>query len=151
VFPNVTIGTSFCTDLTMPNTTKNNTEAKPPRSKHILVVDDEQAIRKLAKRILTVKGYDVTTCSNGAKAVDAYSRLYDQIDLVILDMIMPEMNGVETLRNLKQIDPTVRAILCSAFVPDLDRETISDEGFAAFMSKPFKVNELLAMAADHTK
>jgi two-component system cell cycle sensor histidine kinase/response regulator CckA len=136
---------------TMPNTTKNNTEAKPPRSKHVLVVDDERAIRKLAKRILTVKGYDVTTCSSGAKAVDAYSRLYDQIDLVLLDMIMPEMNGVETLRNLKQIDPTVRAILCSAFVPDLDGETISDEGFAAFIAKPFKVKDLLTLTKHHTK
>jgi two-component system cell cycle sensor histidine kinase/response regulator CckA len=135
----------------MPNTTKNNTESKPPRSKHILVVDDERAIRKLAKRILTVKGYDVTTCSSGTKAVDAYSRLYDQIDLVILDMIMPEMNGVETLRNLKQIDPTVRAILCSAFVPDLDGETISDEGFAAFIAKPFQIKNLLTLTKHHTK
>ena len=153
MFPDVTSGHSCCASCAMPNTAKNNPKEQDnvPRNKHILVVDDEKAIRKLAKRILTVNGYSVTTCDGGVKAVDVYSRLLGEIDLVILDMLMPEMNGVETLHRLKRIDPTVRAILCSAFVPNLDGHTISAEGFAGFISKPFKIDDLLAIAARHTK
>jgi two-component system, cell cycle sensor histidine kinase and response regulator CckA len=135
----------------MPNTTKNNTEPQHTRAKNILVVDDESAICKLAKRILTVKGYNVTTCDGGAKALDAYSRLLGEVDLVILDMLMPEMTGVETLRHLKQMDPTVRAILCSAFVPGLDADNIQEEGFAGFIAKPFEVSNLLKIIKRHIK
>ena len=135
----------------MPDSSKNSTETTRSSDRHVMVVDDEKAIRGLAKRILTVKGYNVTTCADGAEAVDAYSRLYDQIDLVILDMIMPEMNGVETLRLLKQMDPAVRAILCSAYVPDFHENTIEEEGFVAFIAKPFQIKDLLSLTDKHSK
>ncbi|MBC8373403.1 MAG: response regulator [Planctomycetes bacterium] len=135
----------------MTNRTKSNTEGQDHRDGHILVVDDERAIRRLTNRILILNGYSVATCASGAKAVDVYSRLHDEIDLVILDMIMPNMNGVETLRQLKKIDPTVRAILCSAFIPDLKGHTVSDEGFVGFLSKPFKIDDLLATIDLHVK
>jgi PleD family two-component response regulator len=102
-------------NCTMANRTKSHTESPDRRERHILVVDDEVALLGLAERILTNEEYSVTTCVSGAKAVEVYSRLHDEIDLVILDMVMPEMNGAETLRLLKKIDPTVRAILCSGF------------------------------------
>ena len=151
MFPDTNVGTCFPPNYTMTKCTKSNTEGQDHRDRHILVVDDEKAIRGLTKRILTLKGYSVTTCAGGAKAVDAYSRLRDEIDLVILDMIMPTMNGIETLRQLKQIDPTVRAILCSAFIPDLKGRTVADEGFVGFISKPFGIDDLLATIDLHVK
>jgi len=135
----------------MTKRTKSNTGGQDHRNGHILVVDDEKTIRELTKCILTLNGYRVTTCASGAKAVDVYSRLHDDIDLVILDMIMPKMNGVETLRQLKQIDPAVRAILCSAFIRDLKGHTVADEGFVGFISKPFKIDDLLATVDLHVK
>jgi CheY-like chemotaxis protein len=115
------------------------------------MVDDEMPILGLAERILTASGYSVTTCASGAEAVEVYSRLHDEIDLVILDMLMPKMNGAETLRQLQQIDPTVRAILCSAFIPDLKGRTVAAEGFVGFISKPFLVDDLLAIIDLHMK
>jgi len=151
MFPDTNVGTCFLANYTMANRTKSNTEGQDHRDGHILVVDDERAIRELTKRILTFEGYSVTTCAGGTKAVDVYSKLRDEIDLIILDMIMPEMNGVETLRQLKQIDSTVRVILCSAFIPDLNGHTIAAEGFVGFIAKPFKIDDLLAIIDLHMK
>jgi len=135
----------------MANPTKNNTEDQEHRNGHILVVDDETAVRRLTKRILAIKGYSVTTCAGGAQAVKIYARDHDKIDLVILDMVMPGLNGTETLRQFKQIDPTVRVILCSAFVPDIKGHTVADEGFVDLISKPFKIDDLLAITDLHMK
>ncbi|MBT3198934.1 MAG: response regulator [Phycisphaerales bacterium] len=125
--------------------------APPTTTKHILVVDDDTAVRHLTKSILSSQGYDVTQCSDGAKAVDIYAKLGKEIDLVILDMLMPDMNGVETFRLLKQINPRVNAILCSAFVPDFNGRLIAEEGFSAFIAKPFAVTEFLKLTKRHTK
>ena len=135
----------------MSDSTPNNTEDHEANNRHILVVDDEKAIRGLANRILVSKGYRVTTCNGGAKAVELYSKISDQIDLVILDMLMPDMTGIETLRLLKKTDPAVQAILCSAFVPEVDGNSISKEGFVGFIAKPFKMDALLALAQRHLK
>jgi len=134
-------------------TVNAETSPKPSDSgpKHVLVVDDEKAIRGLADRILASKGYRVTRCASGAEAVEVYSRLSGEIDLVILDMLMPNMNGFETLRLLKQADPSVRAILCSAFIPDLAGSSIAEEGFVGFIAKPFRIKDLLKLTNQHTK
>ena len=151
MFPDTNIGTYFHSDCTMVNRAKSNTEGQDQRDRHILIVDDEAPILGLVRRIFTFEGYSVTTCARGAEAVEVYSKLHDEIDLVILDMVMPEMNGIETLRQLKQIDPTVRVILCSAFVPDFDGRTVAAEGFVGFIAKPFKVDDLLAIVDLHMK
>jgi len=151
MFPDTNVGTYVRTDCTMVNKARINTEDRNRRDGHILFVDDEVPILGLAERILTASGYSITTCVNGADAVEVYSRLHDEIDLVILDMVMPKMSGTETLRKLKQIDPTVRAILCSAFIPDLKGRTVAAEGFVGFISKPFQVDNLLAIADLHMK
>ena len=133
----------------MSNRTSNATDASNDCQRHILVVDDEKAIRRLAKRIFNSEGYRVTMCASGSRAVDVYAKLRDQIDLVILDMFMPDMDGLETLRQLKQMNPTVRAILCSAYIPDLGKRTIKGEGFVGFIAKPFELIALLTLAQRH--
>jgi CheY-like chemotaxis protein len=135
----------------MANRTKNHTESPDRHERHILVVDDEVAILELVERILAVKGYSVTTCVSGAKAVEVYSGLHDEIDLVILDMVMPEMTGAETLHQLQQIDPTVQAILSSAFIPDPKGHTAATEGFVDFIFKPFQINAFLALIDLHVE
>ena len=151
MFPDVIVGMYPRTNRSMVNRTKRKTEGPDRRDRHILVVDDESSIRKLAKRILTAKGYSVTTCRSGVEATEVYSKLHDEIDLVTLDMVMPDMNGLETLRRLKQIDPTVRVILCSAFIPDFDGHTVATEGFVGLIAKPFNIANFLAMVDLHMK
>ncbi|MDP6636826.1 MAG: response regulator [Phycisphaerae bacterium] len=135
----------------MPNRTTRNTEDRKDRNGHILIVDDERAIRRLAKRVLSTHGYRVTACATGAEAIEAYAKLHAKVDLVILDMLMPKMNGVETLVQLKQMNPAVRAVLCSAFVPDLSGRTIAGEGFVGFIAKPFGLDTLLMLVERHVQ
>jgi len=88
-------------------------------SARILVVDDEQTVRDLAarilRRILRTLGCKVTTCNNGAEAVEYYRKAWKQTDLVILDMVMPEMNGRETFLAMRRINPDIRALLSSGY------------------------------------
>jgi len=79
------------------------------------VVDDEQTVRDLAARILRTLGCKVTTCNNGAEAVEYYRKAWKQTDLVILDMVMPEMNGRETFLAMRRINPDIRALLSSGY------------------------------------
>lgn len=82
-------------------------------SKKILVVDDEENIRLLYKEELTEEGYDVTLAENGFDAIDIIKK--DNIDLVVLDIKMPKIDGIETLRLLKEERRDLPVILCSAY------------------------------------
>ncbi len=108
----------------------------------ILVVDDEQVIRKFAKEILETKGYVVLTATNGLEAVDVYKKEKKKISLVILDIIMPEMDGIETYKCLREIDPSLKILIASAYSP----ESHNDEDFHIkadeFIEKPYKTQEL---------
>jgi CheY-like chemotaxis protein len=80
--------------------------------KHILVVDDEEAVGYVFDRYLTIKGYRVSVAYSGEQAVEAFGR--DTPDLVITDYKMPGMNGDELLRRLRALDPRLPAIMISA-------------------------------------
>src|SRR5437899_2321335 len=81
----------------------------------ILVVDDEEMVRCLAKTTLEWYGYTVLAAENGEQGVELFTALADQITLVLLDMTMPVMSGEETMRRLKKIRPDVRVILSSGY------------------------------------
>jgi CheY-like chemotaxis protein len=80
--------------------------------KHILVVDDEEAVGYVFERYLAIKGYRVSLAYSGAQALEAFRR--DTPDLVVTDYKMPGMNGDELLRQLRAIDPKLPAIMISA-------------------------------------
>ena len=77
----------------------------------ILLVDDEELVRDLGKRILERSGYTVLTAANGKEALDLYNREMGKISLVILDLIMPEMGGKQCLEELLKIDPKARVLI----------------------------------------
>ena len=81
--------------------------------KNILVVDDEENIRELYKEEFEEMGYSVTTVSNGALALSAMDSA--KFDLVTLDMRMPDIDGIETLRKMKEKDSTLPVIICTAY------------------------------------
>ena len=114
---------------------------------HILVVDDEEVIRQMAKDLLSHLGYDVTVVPDGRKAVDYYKKFSDDIDLILLDMVMPKLGGRDCFRALKEINPDVKAILSTGYSLDSAVHEILDEGIIAFAQKPYQIKQLAEVVA----
>ncbi len=113
------------------------------RGETLLLVDDEEFVPDLGKRILTKAGYKVTTASNGKEALEIYGKAQREIELVILDLLMPEMGGKECLSKLHKIDPELKVVVASGFSSDTSVDESAELGAKAFVSKPFRIEELL--------
>ncbi|MGC8652563.1 MAG: PAS domain S-box protein [Candidatus Kryptoniota bacterium] len=112
-------------------------------SETILVVDDEEPIRNLACDILESAGYRVLTAEDGERAIEIFRQKKDIINLVILDMIMPKMNGGETFNELKKIKQDIKAILSSGYSQNGKAREIIESGVSGFLQKPYQVDKLL--------
>jgi CheY-like chemotaxis protein len=126
-------------------------EAPVRGAARILLVDDEEPIRRMASELLRDLGYSVATCADGQEAVAYYGENWRQVDLVILDLAMPGMGGRDTFVALRRINPQVRALLSSGYSLDGEAQSVLDEGVLAFVAKPYrqidlsrKVSEALA-------
>ena len=108
----------------------------------ILLVDDEECVMDIVRDILVTLGYTVLTANNGQCALDIYSRSKKEIDLVIFDMIMPEMCGEELFDALKTSNPAVKAILTSGYSANGQSDRILHRGCAAFIQKPFDISDI---------
>lgn len=108
----------------------------------ILIVDDEEPILKVSSEILKALGYKVIPAKSGNEAVEIYAKGKEAIDLVILDMIMPEMSGGTTFAFLKMLNPQVKAILSSGYSMNEQAEDIMQQGCQAFIQKPFTIHNL---------
>jgi two-component system, cell cycle sensor histidine kinase and response regulator CckA len=111
---------------------------------HVLVVDDEAVVLRLMATALRERGYRVTACGTGAEALAAFGETWREIGLVVLDMVMPGMNGVATLAALRRINPDVRVLLTSGFAPAGHADEVDRAGVCGFLPKPFAVDELAA-------
>jgi len=113
----------------------------------ILVVDDESFARDAASELLTSLGYTVTTAENGVEAIRTFEEARGEIDLVVLDIVMPRMGGRECLRSLKRLDPAVRVVLAS----DWSLEGIGHLGLnqdaLGLVEKPFQLVQLSQIVA----
>lgn len=108
----------------------------------VLLVDDEDMILEVGGEMLTELGCEVITAGSGQEALDIYRKEQDRISLVVLDMVMPGMGGDETYDQLKQIDPDVKALLCSGYSLNDKAESILRKGCNGFIQKPFSLKEL---------
>jgi len=113
----------------------------------ILVVDDEDVFREMMRDVLSYLGYEVIASENGKEGIKAYQEHMEEIDLVILDMNMPVMDGKEMFRELKKIDPNVKALLATGFALDGEVQGLMDEGIMGFIQKPFMIEDI-SMAID---
>ncbi|MBI5805364.1 PAS domain S-box protein [candidate division TA06 bacterium] len=109
----------------------------------ILIVDDEDMIRTIAAQILKTAGYRVQTCVDGQEAVELYARDHGSIDLVIMDMVMPKLDGREAFAKMQKINPKVKVLLSSGFSEDGDAQAILQDGAQGFIQKPYRSAELL--------
>jgi PAS domain S-box-containing protein len=109
----------------------------------ILVVDDEDFVRELAVEVLGGAGYKVLVAANGEEALQIYQEHSSSIDLVLLDMIMPKMNGRETFAKLREVNPRVKVVLSTGYTQNGTVREILDHGALGFLQKPYRSHELL--------
>ncbi|MEE4264000.1 MAG: PAS domain S-box protein [Desulfobacteraceae bacterium] len=108
----------------------------------ILLIDDEKMILDVGTELLEELGYTVQAAMSGQEAIDVFQKDRKKIDLVIMDMIMPEMGGGETFDRLKQIDPDVKVLLSSGYSINGQATKIMRRGCDGFIQKPFNMNQL---------
>lgn len=112
-----------------------------PTRPTVLVVDDEKSLRDFVRRNLEVRNFDVLTAADGLEALALFNT--NQVDLVIVDLMMPHMNGLETIRRIRQ-DSLVPIIVLSALGEEQDKVQALNLGADDYLTKPFGVDELLA-------
>ena len=108
----------------------------------VLFVDDEDEIIKVSKALLEVMGYRVFTARNGQEALKIYQDQKEDIDIVLLDMIMPGMNGTHVYEQLKIINPDVKVLLLSGYSRDREATARLANRCNGFIQKPFKMQDL---------
>jgi PAS domain S-box-containing protein len=114
----------------------------------VLVVDDTDATLRYVQKALEQRGFRVVTAQSGHDAVEAYRRRSDDIELALLDLAMPEMSGGDILRALRALRGDLPAIVMSGYSEAMAAEELSDVSFDAFLQKPFRAAELVALVQE---
>jgi signal transduction histidine kinase/ActR/RegA family two-component response regulator len=127
---------------------KKETVAAEKCHGHILFVDDEKTVSASSSSLLRMLGYTVDAFTSGADAAAYYGTNWQAVDLVILDMIMPELSGKDTFLAMKQTNPDIVALLVSGYSLNGEAQAILDLGVRAFIQKPFTFAELLQKIED---
>ncbi|ODH01170.1 hybrid sensor histidine kinase/response regulator [Nostoc sp. KVJ20] len=121
-------------------------ENLPPQTGHgelILVVDDEVAIQEITKTSLETHNYKTLIASDGIEAIAIYAQNRDKISAVLMDIMLPSLDGLTAIRTLRKINPQVKIIASSGLMSDNKLSVIAAIGVNTFLSKPYTVNELL--------
>jgi CheY-like chemotaxis protein len=108
----------------------------------VLLVDDEEIVVGVGKQMLQKLGYTVLVARNGQEAVDVCKQNPDEVDLVLLDMIMPGMEAGETYDQLKALNPAIKVLLSSGYSLDHNASAILERGCNGFIQKPFNMKIL---------
>ncbi|MFA0810080.1 hybrid sensor histidine kinase/response regulator [Microbulbifer epialgicus] len=126
-----------------PNTASQKSAASSAKSKlNIMVVDDEAIVRSYSKTLFEMNGHSVVTFATAEQAITYYRQHCDQVDLVILDMIMPGMDGQELFAFLRRINPEVKAILSTGYSVDSKVQEVITDGVLDCIQKPFTYEQL---------
>jgi PAS domain S-box-containing protein len=120
-------------------------EAAPDRvpARTILVVDDEEVVRRVMRRVLTRRGVEVLEAADGASAIETFRAHRQDIAVVVLDYTMPGMSGAETFEKLRAIEPDVRVVLASGYTEEDATRLFGSGGIRGFVMKPFTAETLV--------
>ena len=118
---------------------------------HVFVIDDEPMMRNIAAGLLEHVGYRVTTSGRPRAALDLYAVQYRSIDLVLLDMVLPELSGAEVFHALRATNPDARVLLFSGYSPEGEARDLIRQGAVGFVQKPFTLAELSERVAEALK
>ncbi|MEW6664623.1 MAG: PAS domain S-box protein [Thermodesulfobacteriota bacterium] len=139
-------GTTFV--IYLPASEKETVQEKAPSGEilkggeTILLVDDEEMILEVAKPMLEKLGYKVLTAHSGRRALEIYRENRDRIDMVVLDMVMPDLSGRETFVLLRNLDPSAKVLLSSGYSIDGQAGEMLKQGCDGFIQKPFDMKTL---------
>lgn len=109
----------------------------------ILVVDDQEGIRKLMAETCSLLGYDVETLSSGEKALEVMKDTY--FDVLLIDMKMPGLSGIETFEMVKKFNPDIKSILMTGYGESYLADDVLAKGFCHVIQKPFDISEVMSM------
>ncbi len=122
---------------------KNSLSTYDGQNQLILVVDDEASIRKTVRAILEAYNYRVLSASTGQDAISLYTEHQADIDIVLMDMMMPGMDGASAIRAIQEVNPAVNIIASSGLASSDRMATINALGISTFLAKPYTPEELL--------
>jgi two-component system, cell cycle sensor histidine kinase and response regulator CckA len=114
----------------------------------VLLVEDEDPVRKFGARALRNKGYNVIEAESGVAALNIVQAATEKIDLLITDVVMPRLDGPELVRKVREICPDIKVIFISGYAEDAFRRTLDSEGNIEFLPKPFSLSQLAAKVKD---
>ncbi|MBI4267742.1 MAG: response regulator [Chloroflexi bacterium] len=114
----------------------------------VLVVDDNSDLLNTFSLILKRRGYDVDTAREGFSAVEKHKRYH--FDVILMDVVMPGMNGVETFRRIREIDPSARVVLMTAYHDESELKSVLNEGVFRAVYKPVDIGQLMSLISDAT-
>jgi PAS domain S-box-containing protein len=117
-----------------PDTLQRGTET-------ILIIDDEDLVLDVGQKFVKFLGYQVMAASSGEEAIEVYRNHREKIDLVILDLVMPKMEGGEVFKRLKEISPDVKVLISSGYSVDSKVSQILEWGACGFIQKPFDMKQ----------
>jgi DNA-binding NtrC family response regulator len=116
-----------------------------PISLNVMVVDDEAPVREVCARLLRRLGCQVTTFGSGFEAIDNYRENWPGIDAIVLDMIMPMLDGKSTFYALRKLNPKAAVVLISGYSVEGTAQALLDQGAVGFLQKPFTMTEMRAI------
>lgn len=142
IFPAVDWAAASETDL-------SENEPRPSRgARKVLLVEDEEAARELARIVLERSGIDVVEAADGVEALAIFRLQPEDFDCVLLDLTMPHMDGVETYARLQKVRPDIPVILCSGYPESAAVARFANLGLSGFLKKPYEPEELIACLYD---
>jgi two-component system cell cycle sensor histidine kinase/response regulator CckA len=143
------VGTTFLLDLPLASAGREHAEPDATGEDElvqgqgtILLAEDEDFVRQVTVDTLSLLGYEVLACADGEEAVAVHAERSDEIDLVMLDMVMPGLNGPEALARIRAADPAVKAVLMTGYSPADVADDMEGMHIEAFVTKPVHAGEL---------
>jgi len=118
-------------------------EIRTGQNELVMIVDDEESMQELGRELLEEEGYKVLVAGDGTQALEMYRNQHRDIDLVILDLVMPGMDGGQTYLELKKVNPYLKALFCTGFMPDQVISALLEEQKLLAVQKPFHPDAFL--------
>lgn len=147
VYSEINLGSTFNVYFPVVETVKPSSQQKAnshikKQTGMVLIIDDEATMRHVAHEMLVECGYKTISASNGEEGLQIYKIKQQEVDIVLLDMIMPKMSGEEVFEEITKINPEVRVILTSGFKKDDKVERIMKKGIRYFLQKPYTIQRI---------
>jgi CheY-like chemotaxis protein len=148
-------GTTFSLYLPIPQEEKKTQEIKNIRieeleggSETILFAEDEELLREVVQSILESNGYKVLIATDGREAVEIYKKNFKNISLVLTDIGLPKLTGIDAYAMIKEVNPDVKVIFASGFISLDTRSELLKEGVKGFIQKPYSISEVLQIVRE---